>query len=172
MNITFTAHCVGRTFFGRGELGCFHSFDRRFKFDSYERAQVSSKIVATFRLVPVQQPVRLHSSAIVAPRKLHGVSNAQQVYSNRECRTQFCDIVRLPLLTGAQSISEELNSVVLYVGSSCTGVGCSERHPCFNPSCHCAIWQRCIATCFTQSLKTCLCTTSSCHFNFDPGTLL
>ena len=27
MNITFRAYCVGRTFFGRGDLGCFHSFD-------------------------------------------------------------------------------------------------------------------------------------------------
>ena len=27
VNITFTAHCVGCTFFGPGELGCFHSFD-------------------------------------------------------------------------------------------------------------------------------------------------
>ena len=41
----------------------------------------------------------------------------------------------------------------------------------FNPSCLCAIWQRCIATCFTQSLQTFLCTMTSCHFNFDPGTL-
>ena len=35
MNINFTANCVGRTFFGRGEPGCFHSFDWRFKFVSY-----------------------------------------------------------------------------------------------------------------------------------------
>ena len=46
-NITLTAHCVGRTFFGRAEPGCFHSFDWRFKFDSYERAQVST--------IPIQQ---------------------------------------------------------------------------------------------------------------------
>ena len=29
-----------------------------------------------------------------------------------------------------------------------------------------------VATCFTQSLKTFLCTTTSCHFNLYPGTLL
>ena len=29
-----------------------------------------------------------------------------------------------------------------------------------------------VVTCFTQSLKTFLCTTTSYHFNFDPGTLL
>ena len=55
MNITFTAHCIGRTFFGRGKPGCFHSFDWRFKFGSYERAQVLSKEVLIFPLVPVQQ---------------------------------------------------------------------------------------------------------------------
>ena len=27
MNISFTAHCVGHTFFEWGEPGCFHSFD-------------------------------------------------------------------------------------------------------------------------------------------------
>ena len=42
MNITFTAHCLGHTFFGQGELGCFHSFDWHFKFDLFERAQVLS----------------------------------------------------------------------------------------------------------------------------------
>ena len=42
----------------------------------------------------------------------------------------------------------------------------------FNPSCHCAIWQCFIATCFMQSLKTFVCTRTSCHFNFDPGMLL
>ena len=47
MNVTFTAHSVGRTFFGRGEPGCFHSFDWCFKFGSFEQAQVSS--IATIR---------------------------------------------------------------------------------------------------------------------------
>ena len=32
MNVTFTAYCVGRTFFGRKGPGCFHSLDWRFKF--------------------------------------------------------------------------------------------------------------------------------------------
>jgi DNA mismatch repair protein MutS len=32
-----------------------------------------------------------------------------------------------------------------------------------------AIWQSSITTCFSQSLKTGLCTTTSCNFNFHPG---
>ena len=40
MNIAFTAPCVGHTFFGRGELGYFHSFDWCSKFGSNERVQV------------------------------------------------------------------------------------------------------------------------------------
>ena len=64
---------------------------------------------------------------------------------------------------------------VLHVGSSCTEVvlnGIRAFPVCFNTSCHRAIWQRCIATCFTQFQKTLLYTTTSCHLNFDPGTLL
>ena len=34
MNITFTAHCVGHTFYGCAEPGCFHSFHWGFKFGS------------------------------------------------------------------------------------------------------------------------------------------
>ena len=41
MSFTFTAQCVERTFFGWGEPGCFHSFVWSFKFDSYDRANVS-----------------------------------------------------------------------------------------------------------------------------------
>ena len=65
--------------------------------------------------------------------------------------------------------------VVLHVESSYTEVvlnGISAFPERFNPPCHCAIWQRSITTCFKQSLKTFLCTTTSCHFNFDPGMLL
>jgi len=42
----------------------------------------------------------------------------------------------------------------------------------FHPSCHFAIWQSSITTCFSQSLKTGLCTTTSCNFNFYPGALV
>src|SRR5215469_459764 len=42
----------------------------------------------------------------------------------------------------------------------------------FHPSCHCVLWQRSITTCFSQSLKTGLCTTTSCNFNFYPGALV
>ena len=129
------------------------------------------------------RPVQLYSDAIVAPRKFHGVSNALQVCSNPECRAecgvQFCDILQLPLLTHRHSSvismqrgSKELNCVVLHLGSSCmevvlNGIPAFPEH--FNPSCHCTIWQCCIATCF---MKTFLCTMISCHFNFDPGALL
>ena len=60
-----------------------------------------------------------------------------------------------------------------HMGASCMEVvlnGIPAFLECFNPSCYCAIWQRCIAKFFTQSLKTFLCTMTSCHFN--PGTLL
>ena len=45
MNIAHTAHCIGYTFFARGEPGCFHSFDWRFKFGLYERAHVLSVVL-------------------------------------------------------------------------------------------------------------------------------
>ena len=35
-----------------------------------------------------------------------------------------------------------------------------------------AIWQSSITTCFSQSLKTGLCTTTSCNLNFYPGALV
>ena len=145
MNITFTAHCVGRTFFGRGEPGCFNSFDCRFKFGSYERAKVPS--VATIRprksslslWYMSNKACRLHNGAIVAPRKFHGVSNALQVCGNPECRAeygaQFCDILRLPLLTHAQSIGNQHPEGKQGVELCCSpcGVilfgGCPERHP-------------------------------------------
>ena len=44
----WTAQCVGRSFF-RGEQGCFHSFDWRFTFSSYEQAQVSSMVTISPR---------------------------------------------------------------------------------------------------------------------------
>ena len=52
--------------------------------------------------------------------------------------------------------SKELNCVVLQEGSSCTEVVLNSipafpEH--FNPSCHCAVWQCCITTCFMQTLK-------------------
>ena len=93
----------------------------------------SSKKVVIFPLVPIQQGL---CGASVASRKFHGVSNVLQVCGNPECGAQFCDILRLPLLTHAQSISnqhptgkqgDELccssRGVVLY---AC----CRERHPC------------------------------------------
>ena len=69
----------------------------------YERAQVSP--IATIR------PRKSHSSAIVEPRKFHEVSNALQVFGNPECRAecgaQLCHILRLPLLTHAQSKGDQ-----------------------------------------------------------------
>jgi hypothetical protein len=41
----------------------------------------------------------------------------------------------------------------------------------FYPSCHCAMWQSSITTCFSQSQITGLCTTTLCNFNFCPGAL-
>ena len=179
MNITFTAHCVRCYFFVRGELGCFYSICWHFNFDSYEQAQVLSKKVVTFSLVPVQQCL-CDCTGSVAPHEFQRVSNALQVCGNPECHeecgAQFCDILRLPLLTHMQYIGDQHPTEKQRVELCCSPheVVCPERHPFFpeffNPSCHCMIWHRCIATCFKQSLKT-LCFTTSCHFNFDPGTL-
>ena len=61
MNITFTLLCVGRTFLGRGEPGCFHSFDLSFQMwfvrtsTSFVHSDDPSKEFITFPLVPVQQ---------------------------------------------------------------------------------------------------------------------
>ena len=35
------------------------------------------------------RPVRLHSGAIVASRKFHGISKALQVHGNPECRAEY-----------------------------------------------------------------------------------
>ena len=169
MNITFTEHYVGRTLFGRGEPGCFHSFDWLFKFGSYERAQVSSLwrfVQESHHLVFGTSPtrtMRLHNGAIVAPWIFHGLSNALQVCGNRECYAecgaQFCDILRLPLLTHALPIGDQhptgKEGVELYFsphGVIHRGVmnGIPAFPERFNPSCHCAIWQRCTSICFTN----------------------
>ena len=112
--------------------------------------------------------------------------NALQVSGNSEyhaeCGVQYYGILRLQQLTQAQSNSDQHPTGKKAVELCCSpcGVvlygGCSDEIPafpeCFNASCHYAIYQRCIATCFTRSLKTFLCTMTSCHFNFDSGTLL
>ena len=100
MNITFTAHCVGHTFFGRGEPGCFHPFDWRFKFTSYERAQSSSIATIRPRMSPPSlcyqsnKTARLHSGAIVGSRNFFWVSKALQVCGNLECRAEcWCTVL-------------------------------------------------------------------------------
>ena len=48
-----------------------------------------------------------------------------------------------------------------------------QLQPCDSLHCHEEWWDSVtssVANCFTQSLKTFLCTTTSCHFNFDRGT--
>ena len=152
MNLTLTAHCVGHTIFGRGEPECFYSFDWHFKYYSYERAQVSSIVTIRPRNQETRhllfdtgpkRPVRLHSGAIVAPRKFHGLSNAQQIFSIPECRAeyvaQFCDIglLRLSLLTYVQFVCDQHSTEKQVVELCCStrGVvlygGCPERHSCF-----------------------------------------
>ena len=68
MNIAFTLLCVGRTFFGRGEPGCFHSFDCRFKCGSYERAQVSSRVTILPRKSSPSLWYRFNKSCAIAYR--------------------------------------------------------------------------------------------------------
>ena len=54
--------------FGRGEPGCFHSFYWRFRFGSYERAQVSS--IVTIR--PKKSPRSLwHRSNMACSQRCH-----------------------------------------------------------------------------------------------------
>ena len=76
---------------------------------------------------------------------------------------EFCDILQHSLLSHTQSIGDQhptgkqgFELSCSPCGSSCTDVVLNiisafpER---FNPTYHCAIWERCIATFFTQSLK-------------------
>ena len=84
--------------------------------------------------------------------------------------------LRLPLLTHAQSIGDqhptgkqEVELCCSPRGSSCTEVVLNGIHTFperFNPSCHCATMATLHADC-----KTFFCTTTSCHFNFDPGSM-
>ena len=143
--IIFTAHYVEHTFFGRGEPECFHSFDWRFKCGLYEQAQVSSIATIIPRKSPPSRWYRSNKAcataygAIVPPRKFHGVSNALQVYGDptyrAECGTQFCDILRLPLLTHPQSIDYQQPTGKQGVELCCSPCdvlygGCPEWHPC------------------------------------------
>ena len=78
----------------------------------------------------------------------------------------LCEDVQLALMISpriATAGKQGVNYVVLHMVSSCTEVvlnGIAAFPERFNPSCHCAKWQRYIATCFTQFQVTFLCTTS------------
>ena len=147
----------------------------------------SSKKVITFPLVPVQQGLcdciavtLLHLRNLIGYPKCYKLAVTQNVMQNiAHGFVTYFDfhyyLMRSPSAISIQQESKKLNCVVLHLGPSCMEGflnGISSFSECFNPSCHCAILQHCIATCFMQSLKTFLCTTTSCHFNFDPGTLL
>ena len=182
MNITFTAHCVGRILWMRTGKFAFIwlAFQVWFVWATpgFDQSDDSSKKVVTFPLVPLQQSL---CDFLAVPLLYLGVSNSLKVCGNLECRAefeaQFCDIIRLPLLTHVQSIGDQHPTGKQGVGMCCSPCevvlygSCSEWHPClpgrFSPSCHCAISQRCIAIYVTQSLKTFLCTTTSCHFNLN-----
>ena len=127
-------------------------FDRHFRFGPYERAKVSSiaskKVI--FSLLPLQQGL---CHCIAVPFLRLGkfgyptrckFSVTQNDVQNAE---QFRDILRLPLLTHAQSIGDEHpagkqgvqlccspHGVVLY-GGVLTGIPAYPEQ--FNPSCHC-----------------------------------
>ena len=118
MNIIFTAHCVGHTFFGRGEPGCFHSFDWLLEFGSYKRAQVSSTVMihprkssVSFPLVPIQQGLcyfiavpLLHLENFMGYPTRRSFAVTQNVVQNVEPSfVTYSD----PLLTQAQSICDQ-----------------------------------------------------------------
>ena len=169
----------------RTEMLPFIWLARRFKFDSYEWAQQRfvQESHLPFGSGPTR-PVRLHSDAIVAPRKFHGVSNALQVCSNSKCRAEcgvkFCVILRFPLIIYAQSIgisiqqgSKELNFVVLHVGSSCTVVVLNGILTFPNALTHRATVRYGNAASLHASRNPeNILVYYACHFNFDPGTLL
>jgi len=129
--------------------------------------------------------VQLHTVAIVAPRIVYGVPYVLQFCGSQECRAEcgarFCG-KRLPQrLTPVQSI--DVRHPTKKQGAQLCGCqhrvvlndGCPEWNPYteqFHLSCHCAIWQSSITTCFSQFLKTGLCTTISCNFIFYPGALV
>ena len=113
IDVTFTAHCVGCTFFGQEGPGYLHSSDwlSSLVHMSEPRFHPQRRFVQEIRHLPFgtgpTRPVQMLSGAIVAPRKFHGISNALQVCSIAECGLQFCDILRLVLLTHAQSIGNQ-----------------------------------------------------------------
>ena len=134
-------------------------------------SDVSSKKIATFPLVPVQQDL---CDCIAVPllqlgnfmgyptrRKFAVTQNVVQnvehsfvTYSNFRCL-----LTRSPSAISLLKGSKELHCVVLHAGSSCTEAVLKASLPSRNaltPSCHCAILQCCIETSFMQSLKTLL----------------
>ena len=190
MNINFKAHCGGHTFFGREEPGCFHwlAFQVRFEWASpgFVHSDDSSKKVVTFPLVPVHQGLYyyievplLHLGTFMGyPTRCKFVEthNVVRMWStvlwHKTTPTANSSAVNRRSASNREARSW---TELFFTRSSYTEVvlnGIPAFLECFNPSCHCAIWQRCIATCFKKSLKTFLCTMKSCHFNFDLGTLL
>ena len=153
----------------------------------FVHSDYSSKKVVTYPLVTVQQGL---SNCIAMPLwhlwNFIGYPVRLQVSGNPECRAEcgahFCDILGYLLLTHMQSISnldprEARSWTVLFStwGHPVWRLSWTASLTSHNALTHCPIVQygnAAITTCFTQSLIIFLWTTTSCHFNFDPGILL
>ena len=116
MNITSTAYLIETKFFDEenrdffiyliGVSGLVRKSESRFR---PERWFVEERHHLPF-CTGLTRPVRLHCGAIAAPRKLYGVSNGNPE-CRAECGAEFYDILRLPLITHAQSIYEQHRTV-------------------------------------------------------------
>ena len=105
----------------------------------------------------IDRPIARISSSLVLYRVPRSVSFTLARDRNRidSYRLSTVDVPESPIISGARGPWQQQRSDFLH--------------------CHEEWWgsvQQNVATCFTLSLKTFLCSTTSCHFNFDPGTLL
>ena len=176
MNIIITAHCVGRTFFGRGETGYFHHL---IGVSSFVRMRERGSRHLPFITVPTR-PVRLHSGAIALPRKFHGyptrckfavtqnvVQNVEHIFVPYSDFRSYSRAVHRRSASNRNQSSEFCYSprgVVLYRG-------CPERHsyiletPLKPIVLLCDIWTL-HRHMLHASLKIFFCATTWCHFNF------
>jgi hypothetical protein len=190
MNIASTLLCVGHTFFGREESWRFHSFvssivvrrsrpkchpvtilPRKSSPSLWYRSNKSCAIAHRVQQVLCNCtpfPLLHHGQCMgypmccnfaVAKNSLQNVEHSFVAYAYLSSSSSSS-----PSTLDIQYRCLELSCVVVNVGSSWTMAVLNGIPPFteqFHPSCHCAMWQS--ITCFSQYLKTILCTTTSCN---------